>query len=93
MSHKNIEVTATDFSNKRGQYLEDARSGVDVIIRRNNRIAAVMISSDRYEKLTQLESLFDDYYLNEQTNQAKKKMLTKKEANELTKKLLAAALD
>jgi len=91
MSSKSVEVTATDFSNKRGQYLDDARAGTDVIVRRNNRIAAVMISSDRYEKLAALEKLFDEYYMNEQATVAKKKMLSKKEAADLTQKLLDAS--
>jgi prevent-host-death family protein len=83
-------VTATEFSNKRGELLDNARAGIDIIIRRNNRIAAVMISKDRYEKLEALEALFDETYLNNQANLAKKKMLSRDEADALTLKLKKA---
>ena len=83
-------VTATEFSNKRGELLDDARAGVDIIIRRNNRIAAVMISKDRYEKLETLEALFDEYSLNNKADLAKQDMLSRNEANTLTLKLNTA---
>lgn len=85
-----FEVTATEFSNRRGELLDAARAGNDVIVRRNNRIAAVMISSDRYEKLENLERIFDEYTLNLKADSAKKNMLSREESDALTKKIMAA---
>lgn len=87
---KAVEISATEFNNKHGPFLDEACAGVDVLIRRHNKIIAVMISKDRYEKLESLEQIFDDYILNRRIKKAKKNMLSRKESDALTKKIMAA---
>lgn len=85
--NKSVEVTATEFSNRRGEFLDEARAGKDIIIRRNNRIAAVMISKDRYEKLENLEKIFNDSILKPKNKEQDK--LLQEEFDIFIKKIIA----
>jgi antitoxin Phd len=52
-----MDVTATEFKRKLGQYL-DASERNPVIIRKSGRIKSVLISSEMYEKFMALEDAY-----------------------------------
>jgi len=84
------KISATEYSHKRGRYLDDAHAGAIIMIERNKRVAAVMLSKEYYDYLRHLEDLAEDYYWNCRADEAEKDILSRKEADELTKKLLTS---
>jgi len=52
-----MDVTATEFKNRLGQYL-DAAEKKPVIIKKSGRIKSVLISHEMYEKFLALEDAY-----------------------------------
>lgn len=52
-----MDVTATEFKNRLGQYL-DAAEKSPVIIKKSGRIKSVLISREMYEKFLALEDAY-----------------------------------
>lgn len=52
-----MDVTATEFKRKLGQYL-DAAERAPVIIKKSGRIKSVLISSDMYSKFLAMEDAY-----------------------------------
>jgi len=52
-----MQVTATQFQNRLGQYL-DAAATAPVIVEKSGRVKSVLISSSMYEKFLRYEDAF-----------------------------------
>lgn len=78
-----MDVTATEFKRKLGQYLDTAER-TPVIIKKSGRVKSVLISSEMYEKFMALE----DAYWAQQAKQAESGgYLGEDESNNLLKRI------